>query len=273
MQNKLVKKVMVTTIAVTASISMFASSALAATSFSDIEEGQSHYDSITALASAGIIQGYPDGTYGTNAELQRRHGAVLYQLSLNLPVPSDFGSVLQQYYSDVDETMDYADKIAAVTPSIFSGAGGKFMPIKNMTREQMATTMVKALDLQDNGNSVDVNLANVDASHKDNVKIFAQYGITNQLDDFRPKEAVKRGQFATFLQKSLLAATPHSVTVNEGLTIFDRVVEVTLDVSEPESYKVYVDGEELAYKSGKYVGVVNVTSEEEVNKSLVIIKK
>ncbi|MDC3415973.1 S-layer homology domain-containing protein [Aquibacillus salsiterrae] len=273
MFNKIAKKVMVISLSVSLAATVFASSVSAAVTFTDIKKGDSHFEAVNSLAAAGVIKGYPGGTFGPYNELQRQHGAVLFQKSLNLAIPTDYLSRLSKYYTDVDETNDYAEQIAAVTPDIFTGGGGAFRPVEKMTREQMATTMVKALGLKDNGKETTINLNNVSDSHKQNVKIFAQYGITNQLQDFKPRDPVTRAQFATFLQKSLLVAIPHSINLNSGITMFDRAVEITLNVSNPSNYQVFVDGKELLYKNGKFVGVVEATKTDEVKQSLVIIKK
>ncbi len=46
-------------------------SALAANPFSDVPQGHWAYSSIKRLAAAGIIDGYPDGSYGGNRLLTR----------------------------------------------------------------------------------------------------------------------------------------------------------------------------------------------------------
>lgn len=273
MINKIVKKVMVSTITLSLAASVFASSPSAAVSFTDIKKGDSHFEAVTSLSAAGVIQGYPDGSFGPNNQLQRRHGAVLFQKTLNLPIPSDYVSKVDQYYDDVDGSNAYAPQIAAVTPTIFRGGGGLFRPMEKMTREQMASTLVSALGLGDNGQPSTIYLGNVSESHKKSVKILAQYGITNQLDDFRPKNAVTRAQFATFLQKSLQVAIPHTIKLNSGITMFDRAAEITLNVTNPTNYKVFIEGKELVYKNGKFVGIVETTKVEEVKKNLLILKK
>ncbi|WP_106496178.1 SH3 domain-containing protein [Lentibacillus sp. Marseille-P4043] len=171
--------------------------------FSDVKKEKSHYKTIMELTEAGIINGYNNGTFGINDDLQRRHGAVLLYNALGLTTPNNVEDILDKYYDDVNMDNEYAGQIAAVTPNIFKGNNSSFNPTADLTREQMATTIVKAFGLQDKGTNPGINLSNVSASHKNNVKILAQYYITNQYDDFRPSEIVTRGQFATFLYNAL----------------------------------------------------------------------
>ncbi|QDP41588.1 S-layer homology domain-containing protein [Radiobacillus deserti] len=241
--------------------------------FTDIDRGASHYDSVTALYDAGIVSGYTDGTFGVNDKLQRRHGAALFAKSLSLPVPSDVSAVLKEYYVDVPSNDPYASIIATVTPSIFKGSNGIFGATQALTREQMATTIVKAIGLTDNGTNPGINLSNVSASHKANVKILAQYGITNQFSNFSPGDSVTRGQFATFLQKALNAKVSPSIALEDGFFAFNKLAKVTLQVSNPADYKVYAEGDPLEYKNGAFVGVVETTSLQEVKNSLLVIKK
>ncbi|MBO8156681.1 MAG: S-layer homology domain-containing protein [Bacillaceae bacterium] len=245
-------------------------------SFTDVQEGDAHYEAIMDLSAKGVIQGYEDGSFGVNDPLQRRHAAVLFAKALELDAPENLDDVLAGL-EDVTADSLYAEQIAAVVNAeIFKGSAGSFMPSDDLTREQMATVLVKAFGLTDTGEELDINLDNVSPSHKDNVKILAQHGITNQLDDFRPSEAVTRGQFATFLWKAMnvQGEVSYNVEVKDGLTAFQRLVEVELDgVTNPEAYTVTVFGEELEYKaeSGLFVGLVDSTDEEAIKAGVVVV--
>ncbi|WP_343838378.1 SH3 domain-containing protein [Salinibacillus aidingensis] len=179
--------------------------------YSDVSPEDSHYPAIMKLTDIGVINGKGDGTFGYKEKLIRRHGAVLFYEALKntnakeiqANTSEEIQAVLNKYYEDVDMDSMYAKQIAGVTPGVFKGNHGVFGPTDKLTRQQMATTIVKAFDLQDNGTNPGINLKNVYKDHKVNVKILAQYGITNQLDDFRPGETITRGQFATFLYKTM----------------------------------------------------------------------
>ena len=47
-------------------------SAYAANPFSDVPAGHWAYDAVNKLAAAGVVDGYPDGTYGGDKLMTRR---------------------------------------------------------------------------------------------------------------------------------------------------------------------------------------------------------
>ncbi|WP_138418715.1 SH3 domain-containing protein [Aquibacillus sediminis] len=169
--------------------------------FTDVRKGSTFYTPIMELTERGVINGYSDGTFRGKDILQRRHGAVLLYNALDMPPSSNVEETLNKYYDDVWVGGANANEIAAVTPSIFKGSGRKFQPFDDMTREEVATTFVRAFNLNDRGTDPKVNLSNVSPAHKDDVKIFAQYEITKALEDFKPKEAITREEFAAFLYR------------------------------------------------------------------------
>lgn len=172
----------------------------AASQFTDVKPGDAHYDGIQWLAKQGI-KGYDDNTFGKHKRLTREHAAIMFVKALDLSKPPK--EEVEKYFTDVKAAYRYADYIAAAGKAgIFKGNEGKFLPQEELTRQQMATTLVNAYDLEANSANVSINLKNVSATHKDNVQILADLKITNQLDDFRPKEAITRAQFATFLYES-----------------------------------------------------------------------
>lgn len=165
--------------------------------FSDVGLSNSHYDGVHWLAENGIV-GYPDGTFGVGQDLTRPHAAIMFTRSLGLDISKSSGVV--NYFEDVYADDSYAEFIAAVgEEGTFKGSNGNFLPDNQLTREQMASTLVNAFDLKSDGENVNVNLKNVSPTHQKSVQTLANLGITNQLDDFRPSEAVTRGQFATLL--------------------------------------------------------------------------
>ncbi|WP_047984687.1 S-layer homology domain-containing protein [Ornithinibacillus californiensis] len=226
--KKTYRKLAASSIAATAAVAAIAPVAIAAdTSFTDVKAGDSHYEAITSLVEQGVIKGYEDGTFQPGKDLSRAHAAVLFANALGLEALD--ASEVEDYFSDVDADHQYAGYIAAVAKAgVFKGSNGEFQIDKELTREAMASTLVNAFDLSSTGADVDVNLDNVSSTHKANVQILANLGITNQLEDFNPKATVTRGQFASFLFKSLeVVANPEVVSVsainaNEILVTFNK---------------------------------------------------
>jgi S-layer homology domain len=174
--------------------------------FTDVTAQNSHYEGIAYWSSKGVINGYnADDTtklFKPDNTLSRSHTAVMFSRALDLAIPEDYESILNNF-KDVPTNHPYAKEIAAAYQAgIFKGNNGLFLDNKPLTREQMASVLVKAFSLVDNGKNLNVNLANVDPSHQINVQIIANLGITNQLSDFKPSSPVTRGQFATFLYRA-----------------------------------------------------------------------
>lgn len=180
----------------------------AASQFTDVEEGSTHYEGIMWLADHGI-KGYETGVFGKYKELNRQHAAIMFVKVLDLDLPPK--DEVEKYFTDVQADHEYAREIAAVGKAgIFKGnKNDEFSPLDELTRQQMATTIVNAYDLDSAGKHVDIDLTDVNSSHEDNVQVLADLGITNQLTDFKPREFITRGQFATFLFES------HKVHIGE----------------------------------------------------------
>ncbi|GAB4073699.1 hypothetical protein GCM10028778_12020 [Barrientosiimonas marina] len=171
--------------------------------YTDMNASNAHFEAIMELTQEGIINGYPNETFRPNKHLSRQQAAKLFYDALwsgrRTMASQDFS-----FYEDIDADHRYAFEIAAVTPAIFKGEQDYFNPYNEMTREQMATTIVRAFNFEDDGTDPAINLSTVSSSHRKNVKILAQNDITSLKGDFRSYEAVTRGQFATFLHRSMV---------------------------------------------------------------------
>ncbi|WP_276309930.1 S-layer homology domain-containing protein [Pueribacillus theae] len=224
----------------------------AETTFTDVNQNNSHYEGIMHLTEKNIINGYTlkDGTkeYRPDKEISRIHTAVLFKRALELPVPKDVKEILKNF-KDINSSHDYANEIAATYEAgIFKGSNGYFNDKKPLTREQMASVLVRAFHLDkinNNDKNVKVNLKNVDPSHQANLQILANLEITNQLKDFRPNQMVTRGQFATFLYRTMqVTGDLKDTTIVKVHPINDIVVTKGEKVVLPETVTV-------TYNNGK----------------------
>ncbi|WP_214480796.1 S-layer homology domain-containing protein [Bacillus sp. SM2101] len=201
-------------------------------SFSDVSADHWAHMYITELANEGIINGFPDGTFGPQVELTRGQAAKLFQRALNLEVPEDLTS-----FDDVAESTDEELKEAAAAvkaAGIFKGSNGVFGASDTLTRAQMASVLVRAFGLEAN-DEVEVTLTDldlIDESHRENVAILFQNGVTTGKEDgtYDGSGSVPRANFAAFLYRSLnMEASPISeVTVVDSTTIdvvFNSVLE------------------------------------------------
>src|SRR5699024_4028662 len=195
------KNLIVMTLVLLLTLSWNAPRTIAANQFKDVKPDDPHYEGINWLADKGI-QGYEDNTFGKYVELKREHAAVMFAKALGLPLPPK--KEVENYYSDITAEHRYAEYIAAVGKAgIFKGKEGKvFAPKQVLTRQQMASTIVSAYDFEMNDLNTPINLKNVHDIHKNSVQILANLDITSEVNDFRPRKDINRGQFATFLYRS-----------------------------------------------------------------------
>ncbi|WLV24423.1 S-layer homology domain-containing protein [Aciduricibacillus chroicocephali] len=242
--KKNLRKVALSTMAASAAVVAVAPAVSAADkSFSDVSTSNDHYGNINKLTSEGVISGYPDGTFKPYNSISRAQIAAIFTKALDLKVPEDLATALKDY-KDINATSEYAKEIAAVTQAgIFKGnEQGKFNPYAPITREQMATVLVEGFQLKqfDKGEKVDVKLSNVSPSHRDNVQILANLGLTNQLKDYRPFEQVRRDSFTTFVVNTRDAVAPKIVEL-------EAPAEITVDqgktASLPETVKAKYDND------------------------------
>lgn len=212
------RKYAVTTIAAAAAVSAVAPVASAAETkdFTDVKPNHEFYKEIMAMAERGIVTGIGDasGRFNPEGPLFRAQAANMFVRALDLKTPSNVKEVLS-VYTDVNENSEYAEEIAAVTAAgIFGQFGvdskgnkikGKFNSWSNINREQMASVLVRAYNLEelDTGKNVKINLKNVSPTHQGNVQTLANLGITIATDDFKPLNNVTRAQFSAFLYRSI----------------------------------------------------------------------
>ncbi len=165
--------------------------------FSDVA-GTTHEDGIQAVADAGVVTGYPDGTFRPAEGVTRGQMATFLAAALELP-PGDASA-----FTDVADTT-HEDGIAAIVlAGITSGyPDGTFRPGEDVTRGQMATFLADGFDLP-----VDDAIRFIDVAgttHEAGINAVASAGITTGVSEqrFAPRATVTRGQTATFLARAL----------------------------------------------------------------------
>jgi trimeric autotransporter adhesin len=187
-----------------------------AASLSDIA-GNTHEEAITALVDAKVISGYPDGTFKPGNKLTRSDVVKLlgkYLVSQGYEIPAD--AVSNPRFSDLKGNKELSEYAAVVADNgVFSGSNGKLLPADNITRENMAIVLVRMINtLKDvsleefvasqnfNGDVKDLNAAKAEA--RTAIQVLDFYDITNpSVSNFNPKGDTTRGQFATFLFKTI----------------------------------------------------------------------
>lgn len=204
-----------TTTAVLAAMIAPAANATETKKFSDVDEAYWAANEIYSLVEQGIINGYEDNTYKPEKSIERGQAANLLTAALKLDIPSDLNA-----FEDVSIDSSFAKGAAATKAAgIFKGYEGKFGVGDVLTREQMASVLVRAFELELDPNGEDVSFTDWDAvspTHQQNVKILAQHGITTGKADgsFAPKAPVSRAAFAVFLSRALEIQTDENYTLS-----------------------------------------------------------
>ena len=113
-------------------------------SFIDVDEGSVHAENISRLVAAGITEGFADGEFRPADSVTRQQMASFLTRALDLGAPDE---PLQ--FDDVSEDNTHYDAIQSLAAAeITLGCGpGEFCPADPVTREQMASFLVRSLDL------------------------------------------------------------------------------------------------------------------------------
>lgn len=197
--------------------------------FNDLKEGDSFYKEIMTLANDDIIKGYPTGEFKPYQPLMRGQVAKLFTRALKLETPENTNELLSTI-EDVEPDSEFADVVAALMKEgiITKEEDGQFRPGAPLTREVMATWLVRAFKLQPDVN-IPVTLTDldvIDRKHLDNVMTLFQNGITTGKEDgsYMPNQAVNRGQFAAFMFRSIYQIEAISNPVDATYDISDAVL-------------------------------------------------
>ncbi|MEK4228392.1 S-layer homology domain-containing protein [Solibacillus sp. FSL H8-0538] len=161
---------------------------------------------VMQLVEMEVINGYPDGEFRPSLAINRGQAANLFKGALKLPE-----ATYQAKFSDVSSKSGFIQGVfSTYAAGIFSGKpDGRFGVADALTREQMATTLVRAFKLQDTGEQLTFkDWDTISVSHRENVKILAQHGITTGRADgtFDPKATVNRVTFSVMLHRALVAS-------------------------------------------------------------------
>lgn len=172
MENKR-NKFLTATAAALAVTAMAVAPASAASPFSDVKESHADFEAISTLYAAGIISGYPDGTFKPDTNVTRGQAAKMIAGALKL----DTKDVENPNYKDIDVSNPYYGPIAALAGlEVITGYGDNtFRPNQTIT-------------------------------HGDLAKILAAIPTLPELESAKNHEAsdkVTRGQLATLIAEAL----------------------------------------------------------------------
>lgn len=171
--------------------------------FADVPANHPHVGGIEAIVDAAVTAGCnPDGSrYCPEASVTRGQMATFLTRALDLPDADE------HHFDDVPAGYAHADAINAVAEAgIARGDGnGLFSPQTPVRRDQMATFLARALELDTSGEPPfsDVPKSSV---HAGAIAAVAEAGIAKGNGDghYLPWRDVSRAQMATFLHRAFL---------------------------------------------------------------------
>ncbi len=191
-----------TAIAVTALAVVPAS---AASPFSDVSEDHEHFNSISTLHAANIINGFPDGTFKPSRDVTRVQAVKMIAAAFQL-TNTDMEPVARPKLKDVDPSDPY---FRAIITSINLGVvkgyeDNTFRPNETITRGQMAIMVAKAAGLTAKGESPFTDVPQ-SSPYADAVTALYEAGIAKGISatEFGVDKNVTRGQLATFIVNAL----------------------------------------------------------------------
>lgn len=166
------------------------------------DDGNTHEYAIVWASSAGVALGTSDTTFAPRRAVTRGQMASFLYRTFDMPERTSHG------FTDVIEG-PHSTAIASVAAARIAQGhpDGTFRPNEPVTREQMASFLVRALGLSPRSPSFsDVPSGNV---HAGQIGAIAHSGVTAGCrggDQFCPKSSVTRDQMATFLHRAVRSA-------------------------------------------------------------------
>jgi hypothetical protein len=177
--------------------------------FSDVPAGYWAAPYIEQLAGAGVIDGFPDGTFRPGDPVTRAQFVKMLALATGLRPAAGATP-----FADVAASDWYAPYVAAaLRAGLIQGvAPDAFAPSSPITREQMAVMVARALaaaararPLPQSAAAAFRDLPGVDAWAQQDVQMVARLGIMNGFPDggFHPLDETTRAQAAAVLARTI----------------------------------------------------------------------
>ena len=169
----------------------------AATPFTDISSSPFKSE-IEWLYGSGITSGCSPTLFCPTGSVTREQMASFLVRALGLP------STTQDFFTDDDSSIHQADINRLAAAGVTGGCGpGIFCPGSNVTREQMASFLVRGFDLA--SAPTDYFVDDETSIHEADINSLAQSGITGGCGPgiFCPGSNVTREQMAAFLYRAM----------------------------------------------------------------------
>lgn len=182
-----------------ATVNVYTVTVTAAEQFSDVSENAWYHDNVYAAAAAGIISGYPDGTFKPTNSITRQDFAVMLANMLG----ADVSGYTTTPFSDVSSNYATGAIAYCAENGYMTGDGnGKFRPTDNITRQEAASTMARALNLTGTSSEKFTDDAKIASWAKTAVYACKAAGVFSGdkgTGNFRPTDKITRAEAATIM--------------------------------------------------------------------------
>ena len=190
-------------------IAVSVSAETATVSFKDVDSATSQGQAIIKLATAGVLLGYPDGTFKPDQPITRG------ELSKVINKIFNYTEADTEMFSDVDKEKDwyYNDVAIAKKAGYIKGyEDGTFRGENNMTREEACTILKRVGGLYDLGLPAGVTDAVSEwALPYVNAVIIGGFMSLEEGNTFRATEKITRGEFCEAFSKFVQIKEPEVV--------------------------------------------------------------
>jgi hypothetical protein len=182
--------------------------------FTDVDESNVHFDNILCLLASEVTTGTSATTYNPSGQVSRAQMSSfiarmidkLFELSngTTTPLPA---APAESEFTDLAGTEPHTDNINRLAEAdvVEGTGGGLFNPTGNVSRAQMASFIIRALEFATGLDlSSDENFFSDDdtaTAHEDNIDALAALGIAigDGQESYNPTGDVSRAQMASFI--------------------------------------------------------------------------
>ena len=178
-------------------------------SFKDVEDDFWGHDAIIGLATKGVVNGYPDGTFKPNDNVKRADFLIMLLKGLGVDISTKNTTA---NFTDVEESAYYANACAiAKDMGIATGnPDGSFAPNSFITRQDMMILTKKALESKLDTTLVGNTSVLDQFSDKNDISPYAVESLAAMVENnivngmgkgIAPKSNTTRAQAATIISK------------------------------------------------------------------------
>lgn len=179
-------------------------------SFSDIPKSYIYYDIITEMTKEGYINGYEDGTFKPDLNINRQHAAVLISRVLKSKGISLEDKSSNKYRDATDiRTNPYRDDIQALVKAglLSTNGAGRVYPTQELTRGEMAKILAVSFDLKATKKHP---FKDVPKELDDYVSALYSNGVTTGYEDgtFKSNNKLSRAHYCVFMYRAIGTIKP-----------------------------------------------------------------